>query len=257
MGAFTSKTAAQRAYNNKFTDGELIFLDKSDSSLVDKIYKITESDDKYYTGNIVSTPEAIYNSCTINTENILEDGTVVYTPSLSIHTKTIAECNDIKNEISRIGKSVYDQTRAIYESPEFVKGQQVVITAAAAVATDLQEVEENAINLTEIKIFDEAGIDVTFNATARQDTDYKNDPESYPASNVLDNDFTNFQHNNSEGSLYIDLKEETNIKSIVVINRAGFEERIVGGVIEIRDSQGSTVWESTFNQPQLVYTFNV
>jgi hypothetical protein len=65
-----------------------------------------------------------------------------------------------------------------------------------------------------------------------------------------------FLQDNDETSLVIN-SHSKDFDKIIVVNRVGFEERIVGAKIFVYDSVGTTLWTSVFQEAKQIYVFSV
>ena len=71
-----------------------------------------------------------------------------------------------------------------------------------------------------------------------------------------DHELSRFLQIEDNPSLVINSSSNT-FDKIIVVNRLGFEERIVGAKIFVCNSHGGTLWTSTFHDAKQIYVFTV
>jgi hypothetical protein len=119
---------------------------------------------------------------------------------------------------------------------------------------------DNQLNIYEIEIYDQNGINIAPNGTASQDSTYGS---TTPASNLIDGDYDTLAHtkpidgyNNGTAWMQIDLGEDKYISRVVVYARP-VSYRILGSILKLINDKDEIVDSKTFFiNPNYIYTFN-
>ena len=131
----------------------------------------------------------------------------------------------------------------VLSTQSFITGGTVP-TVTARYVRFVRTSSPTVINLAELEIYDQNGTAITTGRTATASSNYSN---SYPASNIIDGDYTNFMHTNDDGVgntwVQVDLGSDKLISRIVLYNRTSCcLERAIGLTLYVINNASTTVF---------------